>query len=112
MSGLFGSLNSSVNALNAQSLAVDTAGKNLANVNNPNYARQSVVFGDLGTVQTPTGPESMGLQALGVEQIRSAVLDGQVRNEASQAAFYQTQQSAYQQAQAGLGQTVSSSGAT
>lgn len=112
MSGLFASLNASVNALAAQGLAVDTSGKNLANINNANYARQSVRFGDLGTVQTPTGPESMGLQALGVEQARSAVLDSQVRNESSQASYYQTQQSAYQQAQAGLGQTVSSSGAT
>ncbi len=112
MSGLFASLSSTVSALSAQSLAVDTAGKNLANVNNPNYARQTVSFGDLGTVQTPTGPESMGLQALGVTQLRSAVLDAQVRNENSQAAFYQTQQSAYQQAQAGLGQTVSSAAAS
>lgn len=112
MSGLFASLNSTVSALAAQSLAVDTAGKNLANVNNPNYARQSVAFGDLGTVQTPMGPESMGLQALGVTQLRNAVLDSQVRNENSQTAFYQTQQSAYQQAQAGLGQTVSSTSAS
>ncbi len=112
MSGLYSSLDASVSALNAQSIAIDTAGKNLANVNNPNYARERVQFGQLGTVLTATGPESMGLTALGVEQLRSSLLDGQVRNEGSLATYYTTQQSAYQQAQAGLGQTVSSTDAT
>jgi len=112
MPGLYASLNASVSALDAQSLAVDTAGKNLANVNNSSYARETVNFGSLGTVQTANGPESMGLVALGVEQDRSSVLDSQVRDENSLSSYYQTQQSAYQQAQAGLGQTVSSSSAT
>ena len=31
-----------------QSRAVEIAGKNLANVNNPNYARQRVMIGSLG----------------------------------------------------------------
>ncbi len=108
MSGLFSSLNASVQALNAQSRALETSGKNLANVNNASYARQRVVFGDLGTVQTPTGPESMGLQALGVEQLRDALLDRQVLRESSRSAFYLAQQSAYQRTQAGLGQTLGS----
>ena len=43
MSGLYASLNASVSALSAQSRAVETAGKNLANVNNPSYARQRVI---------------------------------------------------------------------
>ena len=61
MSGLFGSLNSAVNALNAHSRAVETAGKNLANVSNSSYARQRVVYGDRGTVLTPEGAQSLGL---------------------------------------------------
>ena len=57
MSGLFASLNSSVSALTAHSRAVETAGKNLANVNNPAYARQRVIYGDRGTVAvTNTDP--------------------------------------------------------
>ena len=62
MSGLFGALNASVGALNAHSRAVETAGKNLANVNNPAYARQRVIYGDRGTVVTPYGAESLGTQ--------------------------------------------------
>jgi flagellar hook-associated protein 1 FlgK len=109
VSGLYASLNASVNALNAQSRAVEITGKNLANVNNPAYARQRVVIGDRGTVETPQGPESMGIAALGVEQLRNSLLDNQVLREVSLSASYTTEQSAYQRAQAGLGQSVSSS---
>jgi len=112
MSGLFASLNASVSALSAQSRAVEIAGKNLANVNNPNYARQRVVFGDRGTVVTPQGVESLGLEALGVQQLRDALLDRQVSRESSLTAYYTAQQSAFQRAQAGLGQDVSSASDT
>jgi flagellar hook-associated protein 1 FlgK len=112
MSGLFASLNASVAALSAQSRALETTGKNLANVNNPNYARQRVIFGDRGTIMTASGPESMGLQALGVEQVRDALLDQQVMREISLTSAYSTEQQAYQRAQAGLGQSVAGNSAT
>ena len=112
MSGLFASLNASVSALTAHSRAVEIAGKNLANVNNPDYARQRVIYGDRGTVVTPDGAESLGLEALGVEQLRDALLDRQVVREASRTSYYQAQQSAYQRAQAALGQDVASAGST
>ncbi|HYP15855.1 MAG TPA: flagellar hook-associated protein FlgK, partial [Opitutus sp.] len=108
MSGLFASLNASVNALSAHSRSVETAGKNLANVSNPNYARQRVVYGDRGTVITPQGAQSLGLEALGVEQLRDKLLDRQVMREAALTSYYQAQQNAYQRAQAGLGQDVAS----
>src|SRR3954465_2281550 len=109
MSGLFSSLNASVRALTAQSRGVETAGKNLANVNNASYARQRVMFGDLGTIQTPQGPESMGVQAMGVEQIRDFLLDRQLMHEISLTSGYEAEQSGYQRAQAGLGQSIGSS---
>jgi flagellar hook-associated protein 1 len=109
MSGLYSTLNNSISALNAQSVAINTTGNNLANVNNPNYSREVTNLGSLGTVVTPSGPESMGLTALSVTQVRSAVMDSQVMQADSQASYYAAQQSGYQQAQAALGQTVSSS---
>lgn len=112
MSGLFASLNASVNALTAHSRAVEIAGKNLANVSNPNYARQRVVYGDRGTVVTEQGAESLGLEAIGVEQLRDTLLDRQVGREAALTAYYQAQQNAYQRAQAGLGQDISSASST
>jgi flagellar hook-associated protein 1 FlgK len=111
MSGLFASLNASVNALTAHSRAVETAGKNLANVNNPAYARQRVIYGDRGTVVTPDGAESLGLEALGVEQLRDTLLDRQVGREVARTSYYQAQQTGYQRAQAALGQDVASVGA-
>ena len=111
MSGLFGQLNSSVDALTAASRSLETAGKNLANVNNTSYARQRVVYGSLGTVKTALGAESMGLQAVGIEQLRDSLLDKQVVREDSKLASYETEQSGYQRAQAALGQTVDSSNA-
>jgi len=106
VSGLFSTLNSSIQALNAQSRGIEIAGKNLANVNNPNYARQRVLFGDRGTVITPNGAESMGLVALGVEQLRDSLLDRQVMREISSKTSSESEQAAYQRAQAGLGETI------
>jgi flagellar hook-associated protein 1 FlgK len=108
MVGLYASLDQTVSALNAESVAINVTGTNLSNVNNPNYSREVVDLGSLGTVQTPEGAESMGLTALGVSQIRSSILDAQVRNSDSSTSYYNTLQSAYEQAQAALGQTVSS----
>ncbi len=108
MSGLFGSLHSSVNALNAHSRSIEIAGKNLANISNSSYARQRVIYGDRGTVVTPTGAQSLGLEALGVQQLRDALLDRQVVRESALTAYYHAQQSGYQRAQAALGQDISS----
>lgn len=112
MSGLFSSLNSSVKALTAHSRAIEITGKNLANVNNADYARQRVLYGDRGTVVTATGAESLGLEALGVTQIRDALLDQQVCREVALKSSYLAEQSGYQRAQAGLGQSIDRSSAT
>src|SRR5687767_9088721 len=106
MAGLYASINSTVKALAAHSRAIEITGKNLANVNNPDYARQRVRFGDRGTVITPQGAESLGLEALGVEQIRDALLDRQVVREIALKASYEGEQSGYQRAQASLGQNI------
>ncbi len=107
MSGLFSSLNSAVSALSAQSRAVEIAGKNLANVNNPDYARQRVLIGSIGTIMTPQGPESMGVTALSIQQMRDSLLDQQVNREASLTSYYNAQQQSYQRGEAALGQNIS-----
>jgi flagellar hook-associated protein 1 FlgK len=112
VSGLFSSLNTTVKALNAHGRALETAGKNLANVNNVAYARQRVTYGDRGTVVTPTGAESLGLEALGVEQLRDALVDRQLMREISLKSSFTAEQAGYQRAQAGLGQSITATGAT
>lgn len=108
MSGLYSSLNNTVKALGAQSRAIEIAGKNLANVNNPSYARQRVIFGDRGTVQTPQGAESLGLEAMGIQQLRDRLLDKQVMRETGLKSSFESEQQNLQRAQAALSQGVSS----
>jgi flagellar hook-associated protein 1 len=112
MSGLFGNLANGVKALNAQSRAVETAGRNLANVNNPNYARQRILYGDRGTVKTELGAQSLGIEAKQIQQLRDALLDRSVVREVSLKASYEAQQAGYQKAQAGLGQSIDRAGET
>jgi flagellar hook-associated protein 1 FlgK len=112
MAGLYATLDSAVSALTAQSAAINVTGKNLANVNSTTYARETVSFGSMGTVDTESGTESTGISASSVQSLRDSLLDTQVREADSQASYYTTQQSAYQQAQAALGQTVSSTTST
>src|SRR5690606_2337274 len=99
----------SVDALGAHSRAIETTGRNLANVNNPAYARQRVTFGDRGSIETPQGTVSMGLQALGLTHIRDGLLDQQVLREIALSAAHRAEQAGYQRAQAGLGQGVAGS---
>ena len=76
-------LNLGSRSLQAQQQGVAVAGQNLANVNNPAYARQRL---NLQT-STPTmggmGPEGSGVDAVGITQLRNAFLDVQVRSETS-----------------------------
>ncbi len=109
MSGLFSTLNSSSMALNAHARAIETTGKNLANVNNPNYARQRVVYGDRGSVETPQGVESLGLEVLSVRQLRDVLLDRQLMREIGQGGSLDAQRDALRRAQAGLGQNIDGS---
>jgi flagellar hook-associated protein 1 FlgK len=111
MAGIYATLNQTVMALSAHSRAIEITGKNLANVNNPDYARQRVIYGDRGMVVTPQGVESLGLEALGVQQIRDGLLDHQVTREIALKAMFVAEQGGYQQAQARLGQTIDRSNA-
>ena len=111
MSGLFSALNTSVSALQAHSLAVEVAGKNLANVNNTTYARERVNYGTGATVVTPEGAQSLGVTAT-VQSLRNDLLDGQVNGEVGTSSYYAAIQSALQRAQAGLGENLTGTAAT
>jgi flagellar hook-associated protein 1 len=108
MSGLLSDLGISAKALDAQSKGVELAGRNLANVTNPDYARQRVILGTRGIEQTRLGPMSMGVEALGVQQLRDQFLDAQTTREVSQTQLLQAQQDNLLKAQADLGEQVDS----
>ena len=106
MADLLSTLYSSANAMRAHSAALDIVGRNMANVNNPAYARQRVVYGDKGSVNTPLGVQSLGLEAVGIQQMRDTLLDGEVVTETSNTAVFDAQTNYLSQAQTALGQGV------
>src|SRR5450631_819408 len=106
MSGLLSSLQSSVQALNAQSYAINISGKNVANLDNAGYSKETVVFGSSGSVQTTDGVISEGISIQGVTQSRDALRDAQVAREISLTSSLQTQGQFLQEAQTGLGENI------
>ena len=106
MSGLIGNLLNATKALGAQQAGVETAGRNLANINSPGYARQRVVLGDRLIVNTPHGPVGSGVEVLALQQVRDQVLDVAVTREASQTGMLQAEQSGLQRAETALGESV------
>ena len=77
--GLYDVLRMGISSLRAQSRAIETVGRNMANVNNPTYSRQRVIFGDV----SPTGGASVGVDNIEVQQVRDVLLDRQVVREES-----------------------------
>ena len=110
MSGLFGELHRTSQALAAQSQGVFVSGKNMANVNNAAYARQRVVLGDRGVAQTSLGPQSLGVEALGLQQVRDKLLDSQILRETALMTSLEAQSDALIKAEAAIGQNIDRSG--
>lgn len=106
MLGLFGTLGMGTRALQVQQQGIETAGHNLANVNNPAYARQRVLLRTSNALPTPTGPVGTGVQVTEVQQIRDALLDQRIATESSVSGYWLAQQKALQYAQAELGQGI------
>jgi flagellar hook-associated protein 1 FlgK len=106
MLGLFGVLGMGARAMNAQRAGVEVAGQNLANVNNPAYARQRVAIASSIAIQSEMGPQGTGADAIAITQMRSAVLDDQLQAEASNRGLLQSVQLALQYAQAALGTQI------
>lgn len=106
MLGLFGTLSMGSRSLQAQQQGIETAGHNLANVNNPAYARQRVRISTSNILPSPIGPVGTGAQVTQVEQIRDRLLDQRIRSESSVSGYWLAQQKALQYAQAELGQGI------
>jgi flagellar hook-associated protein 1 FlgK len=99
-------------ALGVQTQQIQISGKNLANVDNPDYARQKVVYGSPGTYETPQGSQDLGLVVKSIQSIRDPLLDAQVVRETGLTSSYTAQQTALEKAQADLGQTVDGASST
>ena len=108
MPGLFGTLYLGQQSLQVQRQGVEVSGHNLANVNNPAYARQRLHIQTLPPIRTTFGSVGTGAEVATIRQLRSSLLDSQLQGEFSVRGFLESNQSALQFGQAILGQTINS----
>lgn len=106
MPGLFGNLSLASKALMAHQAAIQVTSRNIANVNNPEHARQRVIMGDRAFVPTTQGPEGTGVEVLTVEQMRDAFLDKQVVRQIADEASLQAQSDALTNAELAMGDRI------
>jgi flagellar hook-associated protein 1 FlgK len=109
MLGLLGTLNLASRSLQTQQAGIAVSGQNLANVNTPGYARQTLVIGPSPDVMTAAGPEGTGADATAIQSLRSSILDQQVATENSVTGSLTAQQQALQTAEADLGASLTAS---
>ncbi len=107
---ILGDLANATKALNAHRFGVTTAGNNIANVNNPEYARQRAVLGDRGTIQTIAGPRGLGVEVVGFTHARDTILDREVLRETSINGSLDAQSKALSKAEAVMGQEINRAG--
>ena len=106
MAGLFTSLSNASSALQTHGKMVELAGKNIANLNNPKYARQRVSIGTIGTSTPGTAIQGGALVTTGIEQLRNAFVDKQLLNEISYSASLETQDLRLRQLLSDLGESI------
>ncbi|MGF1449096.1 MAG: flagellar hook-associated protein FlgK [Opitutales bacterium] len=112
MSGLFSALSTNARALQVHSLGAEVTGKNLANVNNPEYARQRPNITNLGSVQTEFGSMSMGLTVEGLSHSRDRLLDAALLREIGLQSALQAEYDTARQLETALGELIDRSDAT
>ncbi len=93
-------------SLQTQRNGTEIAGHNLANVNTPGYSRQRVAIETSLTIKSDMGPQGTGADAVGIYQLRDALLDRNIVSETSVRGSYESRQRALQFAQATLGQQI------
>ncbi|MEW6302732.1 MAG: flagellar hook-associated protein FlgK [Verrucomicrobiota bacterium] len=106
MLGLFGTLNLGARSLQTQQQGVEVAGHNLANVNNPAYARQRLQIATSNAIPTAVGWQGTGAAGTAINQLRDTLLDRQMVAELSVQGSLAARQRALQFAEANLGERI------
>jgi flagellar hook-associated protein 1 FlgK len=104
MSGLISNLATSSKALSVHAKGLEIAGKNLANINNRNYAKQRVEIGDRGSINTQIATESMGVEDMELRQNRDVLLDKSVMREFTASSGLEAAKKILESAEGALGQ--------
>ncbi len=110
MLGLFATLNLGQRALLANQQAIEVAGHNIANINNPAYTRQRVLLQTSAPIQTAVGSVGSGVEVAQVTAIRNQILDDNIVSESSTTGSLSAQQDALQTAQSSLGEQLDANG--
>ena len=108
MLGLFGALDLASRSLATQQAGTTVAGQNMANVNNPAYAREQTVIQTSDSIETSAGEEGTGADVVSITEARDSLLDNQIQSENSVTGSFTAQQTALQNAEAYLGEQLSS----
>lgn len=103
MSGLLGNLSSTSSAIQAHGRSVELAGKNIANLNNPDYARQRLTS---SSITTAVGRDSITVTTRQVQQIRDAFLDRQIVQEGSFLSSFETRDDRLRELLGVMGETI------
>ncbi|MGA2557202.1 MAG: hypothetical protein ABSG04_13105, partial [Verrucomicrobiota bacterium] len=109
MIGLFGTMDLAARSLAAQQQGTAVAGQNMANVNNPAYAREQAVIQTSEPIATPAGEEGTGADVVSITEARNSLLDNQIQSESSVTSSFLAQQSGLQNAETFLGEQLSTS---
>ncbi len=96
-------------SLAAQQQGTAVAGQNMANVNNPAYAREQANIQTSVPIETPAGEEGTGADVVSITEVRNSLLDNQIQSESSVTSSFAAQQSALQNAETFLGEQLSAS---
>jgi len=105
-------LNLGARSLQTQQQGVEVAGHNLANASNPAYSRQRLEIQTSTPLPTTIGPVGTGANAVAITQLRDTLLDQQIQGENSVISFLQSQQTALQYTEAGIGEQLQGAGLT
>ncbi len=84
---LFGILNVGARGLSAAQSGLNTAGNNVANVNNEAYSRQRIVQTTIDPIMFPNGAAGQGVSVVTIERIRDMLLETQINNATSDKNF-------------------------
>jgi flagellar hook-associated protein 1 FlgK len=108
MLSIFGTLDMASNSLSVQQQEMTISGQNLANVNNPAYADETLNIAESPPLETPVGDEGTGVEMTSITESRNPLLDNQIQAEASVTGSLTAQQTNLQNAEAYLDEQITS----
>lgn len=88
MSGIFDGMRASRSGIRAHSILQEVVGHNIANASNKNYTRQEVSLTTMASTYDGRNFFGQGVDVAKVERVRDTLLDGEIRNASSSAAYH------------------------